>query len=448
MSHRRNSLSGGARLPDVPTSGTARPRPSKAVSIDVPDGRVNEHLRNEDRNAKYSNFASGDFIQRLDEKCDNLENGPLAQTARANIQRAAEVIDEHVLKKVRLPDEVQVYLHDLEQKPAVRAVKGRVQAAYSYVEPIGEKILSRVNSTDEDPVEFVIPPQLERCESRGSYTSSIVRPPSRRLDFDSHQGSLDIQQYQPLADIPTIEVSAIDHIEVKERERKPSILSQLSVRSYGRKSSDQISLASAADSERFYELVRPNTFYATVPSPLPKPRHKRGKGKEVADEHTSKDTTRLLLGQSSSECEGSESIKSIKPEGPNGTRKVTFNDKTKSQDGSGLKRQQSSSVGNKKKLQRQVSVDQEYNDQDDVPGENTPLVPKIQKIRGLSEEQLREQVIDGRQTVVCINGKTYIVSHPSQEEDEKKETYGGASELFGDSASSHWKTVAGIYRLE
>ncbi|KAK8733906.1 hypothetical protein OTU49_006239, partial [Cherax quadricarinatus] len=92
------------------------------------------------------------IFQRFDHSMDELENGPLVQTAKATVQRAAIVIEKPVgkIKQSRFVEEVSGVITEIENTEVVQAAKGRARQAYMYVEPISEKILSRVGSLDAD----------------------------------------------------------------------------------------------------------------------------------------------------------------------------------------------------------------------------------------------------------------------------------------------------------
>ncbi|XP_069952199.1 sodium channel protein para-like isoform X2 [Cherax quadricarinatus] len=385
---------------------------------------------------------------------DELENGPLVQTAKATVQRAAIVIEKPVgkIKQSRFVEEVSGVITEIENTEVVQAAKGRARQAYMYVEPISEKILSRVGSLDADDeeVQFVIPPSMQRSSGRTVDATAKCRPISRLYEQDSKLIKIDPTQYVAIQEeVPEIHVSGEDG--------RCSVLSQGSDNLLKVKAPDQISIVSATDSERQYEIVRPYKLYRTPP--LSPPRHKEhrhslqvklfnsGVKTSLVDENSEK---RRLLDDKSESCHCS-----------NGSRSVRFSDDDPTS-GAGSKtesslvpntadKQTSATLGVKRmvdvcerrpalKDSKSPQAIDKRNSMLDECGEDEPLVP-IECVQGSSIAKIREKMREFNYNIVCINGKTFYVPKSVVKEPEGKEVYGGASAFFESSETIDWKTV-------
>ncbi|XP_042233156.1 uncharacterized protein LOC121873582 [Homarus americanus] len=486
MSHRRSSsLTGSAKVSDyqVPTTAQARARPrppQKASSLDVGDHGVAGGASHNDgegsQRGRPDNLAQAAFsaaqsayealenrseaiFQRFDDSIDELENGPLAQTARATVHRAAVVIEKPVgrIKQSRFVEEVSGVITEIENTEMVQAARGRARQAYMYVEPISEKILSRVGSLDADEegeVQFVIPPSMQRAPGRSIEAPSKPRPVLRPYEPEGKRIVIDPSQYVAIQEeVPQIHVSGEDG--------RCSVLSQGSDNLLKVKAPDQISIVSATDSERQYEIVRPYKLYRTPP--LPPPRHKEhrrslqvklsnsGVRTSIVEENSEK---RKLLEDKPDSCYCST--------GTSAARSVRFSDDHPTS-GEGGKTENSSSVPNPDRAhpaslgvrrvvdvcERRPALKDTSKTQDSIDKRNSlldecreaePLVP-IETLEGSSIAKIREKMREYNYNVVCINGKTFYVPKPVVKEPETREVYGGASTFFESSETIDWKTV-------
>lgn len=489
MSHRRSSsLSGSTRVADLqpeppppPSSHQSSPRqegrrapPRKALSVDTGKGAVDQDEEYysgrrggppgaggrplEIASAALTTIGnkSEEFIQLFDEKCDDIENGPIAQSAKATAHRAAEVIEEKVLKHVKLPEEVYEVLHEIEKTQAYQAARCGVNKAYSYVEPI----LSRVNSgEEEEQVEFVIPPHLENQfikNLRGADSPKSSRPYDRSFELDS-------EHYQPIVD-PR---DSLPEIKISDETGRSSIVSLNTGSLLKERAPDTLSLVSMADSERQYEIIRPNKFYKTPPLPKPVPRKRRSllvkcgsnetrtTSLPDVDEEDQKDIQRRLAKSVTlPTCECPQDART--PQQPLGAVGTKGTGTAGGSPKRGTGAISSSSSGSQlKKLQRQETIGDNLGgpklmrssnfEISDGSREDEPLMPWKTKIKGIPEEELKERLKDKLDSVVCINGKTYIIHQRSSEQDKKeREKYGGASEFFEESIGFTWEDVTGI----
>lgn len=456
MSHRRSSsLSGGTRVaelqpePPPPSSSLQsysyqeghKAPPRKALSVDTGSGVEVEEYYSGRRGTGRLEFASHalstignkseEIIQRFDEKCDYIENGPIAQSAKATAHKAAEVIEEKVLKHVRLPDEVYEVLHEIEKTQAYQTAKCGVHRAYSYVEPI----ISRVNSqeVEDDQVDFVIPPNLENQFLKGTDSPSISRPYNRSFELDIQQ----YQVYEPRESVPEIKIS--------DETGRSSIITLNSESLLKEKAPDTFSLASAADSEFQYEVIRPNKLYKTPPLPKPFPK-KRRSFKSKTNNNIGSDVMTLFRRDNEKDSDTQKLLRSSTEQDSECTDEIVSKQPTKK-----------STTGKGKKLQRQETINEGLGgakltrtsnfEISDGSREDEPLVPKKTKIKGIPEEELRERLKDKLDSVICINGKTYIIHKSSEQDNKPKEKYGGASEFFEESSDFAWEAVTGILPL-
>ncbi|XP_066950871.1 sodium channel protein 1 brain-like isoform X1 [Macrobrachium rosenbergii] len=484
MSHRRSSsLTGSAKVCDIRTSAqqrTAKPPPLlKASSLDVggehggegvaagpsncggefDDGGSRSRLAHSAvftaaRNA-YSALESkgGSIINRFDSELDELEHGALVQTAKATVQKAAIVIEKPVgrIKQSKFVEEVSGVIEEIEKNEVVQAVSGRARQAYMYVEPIGEKILARVGSLDADDkderVQFVIPPSSNRAPLRrveDYKPRPILRP--YEIDFRPFPDEpryRDPSQYGALVqeDVPRIQVSGEDG--------RCSVLSQGSDNLLKVKAPDQISIVSATDSERQYEIVRPNKFYRTPPCPPPKPRHRRslevrisssGVKTSLVDENSE---TRRLIGNDERKGDLNRSVRfsEAAPGDSDSEPKKSPNSGDKDQSTLGVRtvvdvKERRPAL---KDTRAQDSIDKRNSDLD-VCGEDEPLVPIAESFEGCSIAEIRQKLRELDCNVVVINGKTFYVPKSAVKESEQ-EVYGGASAFFEASQSIDWATV-------
>ena len=216
----------------------------RAVSVDDDDAQIGAAARAAADTARYRL----DRLERLDETFDDIED----RTSDA-------------FRRVHLPPQIVAALHELENHEVVQAALEKMHRAYSYVEPVTGRILSRVGSLDEtgSDVEFVIPPSM------GGRSPSLVRSPSfvrASPRFGTPVNSLDhlIPHYHSNPTPPLIRVEAPHESDLYHHGH------------HYHPAPDQISLLSAADSERQYDVVRPNIFYRTPPTgPIPKHKKRR-----------------------------------------------------------------------------------------------------------------------------------------------------------------------------
>ncbi|MPC59101.1 hypothetical protein E2C01_053116 [Portunus trituberculatus] len=481
MSHRRSSsLTGGARVSEeqVP-SAKARTRPApplKASSFDYGDhgapggpgiegedgmrrGRP-ENLAQAAMSVAHSTYEalenrSEAIMQRFDDSIDELENGPLVQTAKATVQKVATVIEKPVglIKQSRFVEEVSGVLTEIENTEVVQVARGRARQAYMYVEPISEKILSRVGSFDADEdenVQFVIPPSMQRSPGRVVDVPLKPRPLLRPYEIEGQRVKLDPTQYAIQEEVPEIHVSGEDG--------RLSVLSQGSDKLLKVKAPDQISIVSATDSERQYELVRPHRLYRTPP--LPPPRHKEPRRSLQARLSNNGVKTSLVEESSERRQDGEEGLCRC----GSSARSVRFTEKdsTSKKDGAagaskGSGKEPSSSTLTVKRMvdveeRRPAIKDQQYMESVDKRNslldectEDQPLVPI--EMEGCSISKIREKLREYNYSVICINGKTFYVPKSIVKEPEPREVYGGASTFFEASETIDWKTVKGIYSV-
>ncbi|XP_068207434.1 sodium channel protein 60E-like [Palaemon carinicauda] len=482
MSHRRSSsLTGSAKVCDIRTSAqqrTAKPPPLlKASSLDVggehggegvaagpsncggeyDDGGSRSRLAHSSvftaaRNA-YSALETkgGSFINRFDSELDELEHGALVQTAKATVQKAAIVIEKPVgrIKQSKFVEEVSGVIEEIEKNEVVQAVSGKARQAYMYVEPIGEKILARVGSLDadekDDKVQFVIPPSSNRAPIK-SVEDYKPRPILRPYEIDFRPFP-DEPRYRNRNHYGSIAQEDVPRIQVSGEDGRCSVLSQGSDNLLKVKAPDQLSIVSATDSERQYEIVRPHKFYRTPPCPPPKPRHRRslevrisnsGVKTSLVDENS--ETRRLL--------ENEEKKVDL-------NRSVRFSDAAPGDSSTAPKK--SPNTGDKDQLGVRTVVDvkerrpalkdtrahdsiDNRNSVLDVCGEDEPLVPIAESFEGCSIIEIRQKLRELDCNVVVINGKTFYVPKSAVKESEK-EVYGGASAFFEASQSIDWATV-------
>lgn len=460
MSHRRSSsLTGGARVSDeqVPTTQarTRPPPPLKASSFDCGDhGEVGddgsrrrpENLAQAAISVAHSTYEaiehrSEAFMQRFDDSIDELENSPLVQTTKATVQKVATVIEKPVvlIKQSRFAEEVSGVLTEIENTEVVQVARGRARQAYMYVEPISEKILSRVGSldTEEDDVQFVIPPSMQRSPGKSVDIPAKPRPLLRQYDIDSQRIKIDPTQYVPIQEeVPEIHVSGEDG--------GFSVLSQgdklLKV-----KAPDQISIVSATDSERQYELVRPHRLYRTPP--LPPPRHKEPRRSLQA--RLSNNGVKTTLVEETAEektcrCGTSRSVRFTEKDSGSEVPCRAGKDAT-----STLTVKRMVDVVERRptmKDSRSMEAVDKRNSLLDECSEDQALIP-IESLEGSSISKIREKLREYNYNVICINGKTFYVPKSVVKEPEPREVYGGASAFFEASETIDWKTVKGIYLL-
>lgn len=461
MSHRRSSsLTGSARVSDAqappPGPSGTRPRPPppvKASSLDVGDHGAATSDGSDGRQGNLAQAAkqayevlesrSENIFQRFDDSIDELESGPLVQTAKATVQRVATVIEKPVgrIKQSRFVEEVSGVINEIENTEVVQVAKGKARQAYLYVEPISEKILSRIGSLEDEnaEVQFVIPPSMQRPQGKAVVeVTSRRRPLLRQFDIDRNRVKIDPSQYDLIQeDVPAIHVSGVDG--------RDSVLPQGDNCSKD-KAPDQISIVSATDSERQYELVRPHRLYLTPPLPPPKPRRSwqakisnNGVKNSLLEENSEK---KRLLDNKDGLCEC----------GGQG-RSVRFSEATQEAGGANnppanLSVKRLVDVCERRPVLKQNSsksledVDKRNSLLDEY-GEEQLLVP-IESLEGSSISKIREKLREHNYNVICINGKTYYVPKSALKEPETKETYGGASYFFESSQTIDWKTVKGI----
>ena len=465
-----------------------------------------------------------------------------ADTARFRLDRLDETFDDleerasEAFRRVHLPPQIVAALHELEHHEVVQAALEKMQRAYSYVEPVTGRILSRVGSLDEtgSDVEFVIPPSM------GVRTPSFGRSPSLARAsprFGTPVNSLDLAHFHSNPTPPLIRVEAPHDSDFYSSQYHTA--------------PDQISLLSAADSERPYELVRPNTFYRSPPGSLPK--HKEKQSSFVIHHPSSSAAFTTLYNpydyrpsksSQQQQREGDDCACSHRPCGdrltdilredyPRGSDKL-FNDPIDSSSHQRFSRRQLpkipqpksshhrlkhlDSIGERNcaagsssksgghlfsntndcgssyvrdrfgeakcsgvdqscsdstvvrtepshindkslvfkrqpsKLLRQISVDIEGGQDSFDASESDPLVPpkpkppRLEQVKKLSEKEVKEHYLQGKlDSVVCINGKTYVVPQsaaiaPRKNDDDA--CYGGASQFFENSSSGiDWQAV-------
>ncbi|XP_071550553.1 sodium channel protein 1 brain-like isoform X3 [Panulirus ornatus] len=481
MSHRRsNSLTGSAKVSDiqVPTAQgrTRPPPPQKASSLDVEHGAGggpsldgaegsrrgrSENLAQAAISVAQSAYEalenrSEAIFQRFDDSIDELESGPLVQTAKATVQRAATVIEKPVgrIKQSWLVEEVSGVITEIENTEVVQAARGRARQAYMYVEPISEKILSRMGSLDteeEGEVQFVIPPSMQRPSGKAIEAPVKARPMLRQFELDSKRIKIDPSQYiSKNEEVPEIHVSGEDG--------SRSVLSQGSDILLKVKAPDQISIVSATDSERQYEIVRPYKLYRTPP--LPPPRHKErrrsfqvklstsGVKSSLVDENSEK---RRLLDEKPDPCYCSTGVRSVRfsEDEPESMEDNQAEDSpvpnTKGKDpATNLGVRRVVDVCERRPALKDPSKTHDAVDKRnsllDECGEDQPLVP-IESLEGSSIAKIREKLREYNYNVVCINGKTFYVPKSVVKEPEVKEVYGGASSFFEASQTIDWQTV-------
>lgn len=483
MSHRRsNSLTGsGAKVSDihVPSAqGRTRPLPpQKASSLDVEHGVAggpSHEGADGSRRGRPENLAqaaisvaqsayealenrSEAIFQRFDDSIDELENGPLVQTAKATVQRAATVMEKPVgrIKQSWLVEEVSGVITEIENTEVVQAARGRARQAYMYVEPISEKILSRMGSLDneeEGEVQFVIPPSMQRPAGRAVEAPVKARPSLRQFELESKRIKIDPSQYiTKNEDVPEIHVSGEDG--------SRSVLSQGSDNLLKVKAPDQISIVSATDSERQYEIVRPYKLYRTPP--LPPPRHKErrrsfqvklsnsGVKSSLVDENSEK---RRLLDDKNDPCYCSTGARSVRfsedePESLEDSQAEGSPDPKGKNSAVSLGVRRVVDVCERRPALKDPSKTHDAVDKRnsllDECGEDQPLVP-IESLEGSSIAKIREKLREYNYNVVCINGKTFYVPK-SVVKEPVKEVYGGASSFFEASQTIDWQTVKGIH---
>lgn len=468
-----------------------------------------------------------------------------ADTARFRLDRFDDTIDDleerasDAFRRVHLPPQIVAALHDLENHDVVQAALDKMHRAYSYVEPVTGRILSRVGSLDEtgSDVDFVIPPHM------GGRSSSLARSPSLAARasprFGSSVTSLDLINYHASRTPPLIRVEA-------PREGDP-------YHGLYYPAPDQISLLSASDSERQqYELVRPNIFYRNPPGPLPKHKKKRSfmvhqpassaaafttlynpydyrsssksqrdepsscdcvnhecerdfrydRLSEITDKngcsHSEVDASRLRSGrrllprapppkqpqnrlqhldsiEESTKCGGGRS-KNSDSCGNKNQCNISSNDNKQycepqcssggvsdrtgchpnSSSNRNEDRQQGKHLGSNhggpirrqpSKLLRQTSVDIEgldSSEREPLLTQHKPKQPRLEQVKKLSEKEVKEDYLrDKLDSVVCINGKTYVIPQSSVQQKERTgdECYGGASQFFENSQSIDWQAV-------
>ena len=478
MSHRRSSsLTGGAGVSeDQVPSAKARNRPApplKASSFDYGDhgaaGGAGCEGEEDMRRGRPENLAqaaisvahstyealenrSEAIMQRFDDSIDELENGPLVQTAKATVQKVATVIEKPVglIKQSRFVEEVSGVLTEIENTEVVQVARGRARQAYMYVEPISEKILSRVGSFDadeEDNVQFVIPPSMQRSPGRIVDIPIKPRPLLRQYDIDGQRVKIDPTQYAIQEEVPEIHVSGEDG--------RLSVLSQGNDKLLKVKAPDQISIVSATDSERQYELVRPHRLYRTPPLPLP--RHKEPRRSLQARLSNNGVKTSIVEETSEKRQDGEEGSCRC----ASSARSVRFTEKdaTCSKDDAGetseMAGKDSSSTLTVKRMvdvqERRPAIKDSMEAIDkrnsllDECNEDQPLVPI--EMEGCSISKIREKMRENNYSVICINGKTFYVPKSVVKEPEPREVYGGASAFFEASETIDWKTVKGIYSV-
>ncbi|XP_050730127.1 sodium channel protein 60E-like isoform X4 [Eriocheir sinensis] len=460
MSHRRSSsLTGGARASDeqVPSAQarTRPPPPLKASSFDCGDHgaageegarKRPENLAQAAISVAHSTYEAienrGEAImQRFDDSIDELENGPLVQTAKATVQKVATVIEKPVglIKQSRFVEEVSGVLTEIENTEVVQVARGRARQAYMYVEPISEKILSRVGSldADEDDVQFVIPPSMQRSPGKTVVVPVKPRPLLRQFDIDSQRIKIDPTQYVPIQEeVPEIHVSGEDG--------GFSVLSQEGDKLLKVKAPDQISIVSATDSERQYELVRPHRLYRTPP--LPPPRHKEPR-RSLQARLSNNGVKTTIVEEAAGEmtCRCAASARSVR---------FTEKDSGKGSDSEAMcvaGKDVSSNLTVKRmvdvverrpamKDSRSIETVDKRNSLLDECTEDQPLIP-VESLEGSSISKIREKLREYNYNVICINGKTFYVPKSVVKEPAPREVYGGASTFFEASETIDWKTV-------
>lgn len=477
MSHRRsNSLTGSAKVSDIHVPSQARTQPlHKASSLDVGGHGSNvaagpSHDCDESgRRGRPDNLAqaaihvaqsayealenrSEAIFQRFDDGLDELERGPFVQTAKATVQRAATVIEEPVerIRRSKLVEEVSYVLREVENTEVVQAARGRARNVYHYVEPIGEKILSRVGSldTEEEEVQFVIPPQMQRPSGR--VLPATPKPVARVSDEEGTPVRLDPVQYGAIQEeVPEINVLGEDGC---------SVLSHGSDNLLKVKAPDQLSIVSETDSVRHYEIVRPYKLYRTPPLPPPKPREHR---RSLQVRLSNSGIKTLLLEEKSEKSRLLEKSNNCECSGASGQRSVRFSEGKPSENSAGESGGPNSKGADPTKLgvrtvidikerrpalkdiKAQESIDKKNSALDEC-GEEEPLVP-VTDLEGHAIAKIREKLKETDCNIVVLNGKTFFVPKSALKEPEKREVYGGASAFFEASQEIDWSTVKGIH---
>lgn len=390
--------------------------PSNSLSTENSQGDEDEGYSSSRRTSRTRQLASTalhaignrseEMCDIFDEKCDYIENRPFAQSAKAKAHRAAEVIEDKVLKHVKVPGEVYEVLHGIENTQAYQTARVGVHRAYSYVEPI----LSRVNSVEvEDQVDFVIPPHLET--TRGSISSSqSFRPtvPDSKKDF-----------------LPQIKVS-------DETGKVPVINQQLEANSEKDKPPDTASILSNTESETQYEIIKLNKFYKEPPIPKPVPRRKRSF--RISSELSISNLAQEAANQANTENSKESSKENNLEKRKSMPRKSISEARTRK-----LQRQDTIHDLDSAKLRRARTLD--ISDREGSKDDDS--LPKRTKIKGIPEGELKEQLQEKLDSVVCINGKTYIINKEHDHHASRPRMYGGASEFFEDSFTKSWDEVAG-----
>ena len=388
MSHRRSSIeSGGVDfyndappkhhkiLPQVPPQQVRRAPPRRVDSIDA--AHPDDIRRASDRRRGYSSTNFNSF-----EGNSYVDNSPIAQSAKATAHRAAEVIEEHVLKRVKVPEEVYGVLHEIERSHAYQTARGGVHKAYTYVEPILSRVAS-VEADDTEPagpdsINFIIPPQASNSRNPSPVFSRPIENPISELQYlkaDSFQR----QNINESRDsVPEIKISDVTG--------RSSIVSQQDLELLKDKPVDTISVTSGASSERYYEIIKPNKLYSTVPHPPPSSKKRRSLlGKSASAETPS--TTDTQTKKINDKLKKSQTLQDCGDCAENECQLVV-DSKNKSRP---------------RRLQRQDTTV----DSDTLQGssEGDPLLPKKTKVKGIPESELREHLKDKLHSVVCINGK-------------------------------------------
>ncbi|XP_076054052.1 sodium channel protein 1 brain-like isoform X2 [Oratosquilla oratoria] len=290
---RSNSLTCTGKVSDL-NGTTTKARPKKATSLDVdtgvggtggsttttngaglgdgdsdqgrpqPSGDLASTALTVAHNAYVSIESRADeLLDRLDETFEAIENGPIGQTAINTVHRVGEVIDDRVLKRVKLAPEVEEVLHGIENTEVVRVAIEKVREAKDY----GERILTRLSSQESEDenvgVDFVIPPHFVKAQT--PYSNSYVLPHNRSASFDQidpYVGTVDVSPFSP--DLP-------DDVSY----RVPGGFVDLTPDDSDRKNHHHLlrqrndSLCSVVDSEPYFEFVKSNPTFRSPPFSQP-----------------------------------------------------------------------------------------------------------------------------------------------------------------------------------
>ena len=378
-------------------------------------------------------------------------------------------------------------LQDIEKHDVVQSAIDKMHRAYSYVEPVTGKILSRVGSLDDNSslnndIEFVIP-HHQPFSSRRS--SSLARSPSlSRVSPTSFYG---------MGNHPRLNSNTVDLIDYHRSQTPPPLIrieapsSLEGSRAYSSSlHADQISINSDRGN---YDKQHSSSFYKSSPyNFIPSPKKSRFSAAATDFRRFSPDYQDPLQNDLNMQLNAKfgTTFDASRLKGRRKLPQVPFSSKTQnsklaqhSSNNSSLDDNKASRISNNRdcndtndrtridandievsvstssknppirrqpsKLLRQTSVDIAEGNKDH---QNEPLLTKskslrIEKVKKLSEKEVKEDYLrDKLDSVVCVNGKTYVVPQCSVENSSRQKSeddcYGGASQFFENSTSFDW----------